>query len=518
MSSTATLVNLPGELQVMIIRRALPYDLESLALTCKQLHAVALPLLPRHNALRRKYRRFHFTDSYDHPGDQDITETVTELLLDIAADPSIAHYIIHGDFGDRVCTDKVRQGSTNDRGVVLQRLEKEQDNLRALVQNSDHLAILGLDTDVWFDNVVADRDELDELVDYPLAFLLSLLPNLESLALPHEWRASSVITRPDEWEPTDDIQKGVQELIHLLVTRANDTEHVKGDQPLRKLRSLHPTKDVDTQFGTDMTSIAPFLALDSLREVRHDSGVCNQVEDQAGENDNEGLPATVLDFQAQGRYQVLGRNIETAIFQDVVISGEACGALFRDMHNLKTLDVEYNMKDEIGYDWQPETFLSNLMSLGKTLKSLSLTANNLGPDHGRIFSSDGDLETLLDFEALTCLKLDTKLFIYSRSVVDNFNGEPTNEDDITTPSLMDIAPQNLKTFALHVPATPEDYIVMERLFVDLGDRRNELPDLKTIKVIIERQDVWGGDLDDWSEHAEKIKAFCAAKEIKVSML
>jgi hypothetical protein len=60
---------------------------------------------------------------------------------------------------------------------------------------------------------------------------------------------------------------------------------------------------------------------------------------------------SVLDFQAQGKYQVLGRNLETAVFQDVVISDEACGALFRHMHKLKVLHVEYNMKDEIGYGY-----------------------------------------------------------------------------------------------------------------------------------------------------------------------
>lgn len=67
---------------------------------------------------------------------------------------------------------------------------------------------------------------------------------------------------PDDWEPVNDIQKGVQDLVNLLVIRANDTEKVVGDQPLRKLHSLHPTKNVDTQFGTDIVTIAPFLALE----------------------------------------------------------------------------------------------------------------------------------------------------------------------------------------------------------------------------------------------------------------
>jgi hypothetical protein len=171
----------------MIMERALPYDLESLALTCKQLHAVALPLLPGHNALRQKYRRFHLTDSYNQPEKEDITETVTELLLDIAANPFVAHYIVHGDFGDRVCTDGIRQSPTSYRGAVLQRLEKEQDNLKALVQNSRHLAMLGLDTSVWFDNIVADRDEYDELVDYPVCCFPEYRSSLLHLRLIWTW-------------------------------------------------------------------------------------------------------------------------------------------------------------------------------------------------------------------------------------------------------------------------------------------------------------------------------------------
>lgn len=68
---------------------------------------------------------------------------------------------------------------------------------------------------------------------------------------------------PDSYDgDLDEDQKGVAALTCLLVTRANDVAGIEGDQPLRRLRTLHPTKNVDSQSGMELDPIAPFLALE----------------------------------------------------------------------------------------------------------------------------------------------------------------------------------------------------------------------------------------------------------------
>lgn len=182
------------------------------------------------------------------------------------------------------------------------------------------------------------------------AFLLTLLPNIEQLALPNRWNSQSVYL-PCYAAPNviPDIEKSVPALVSLIVTQANDVESIPGTAPLRKLRTLLPTADVDHQSGVHIATIAPFLALDSMRDVRHERAVCDEVVGRNLADDNYGI--SVLDFQREGLYPVLGRHIETLSLTDAVMVGSACDHFFQDMHNLKVLTIDYNMKDEIGWDW-----------------------------------------------------------------------------------------------------------------------------------------------------------------------
>jgi hypothetical protein len=93
----------------------------------------------------------------------------------------------------------------------------------------------------WLRNIVAQSDRwMPRSSDFPIAFLLSLLTNIESLILPAEWHGLSV-----PGEEGDEVYRSVSDLIHLLVTRANDTGLTH--QPLQKLHTLYPTRHVDEQ-------------------------------------------------------------------------------------------------------------------------------------------------------------------------------------------------------------------------------------------------------------------------------
>lgn len=52
----------------------------------------------------------------------------------------------------------------------------------------------------------------------------------------------------------------------------------------------------------------------------------------------------VLGFQESGRYATLGPNLEVLDLQDAQVNAEAAIPLFKDMHRLKVLRMEYNHK------------------------------------------------------------------------------------------------------------------------------------------------------------------------------
>ncbi|KAK8078986.1 Cys/Met metabolism- pyridoxal phosphate-dependent enzyme [Apiospora phragmitis] len=450
---------LPNELLLHILEVALPYDFESLVLTSKHMYAISRPLLARHKELRRKYRRFRFGEP---SADLQVTTTMLELLLNIAVDPVIARYIVHLDLGDRECID-IR--SDDDEFVSCLQRPGEKASLLELIKKSSHLSVFGLAPDVWFDCITADAYDFDfdgTAVDCAVAFLLSLLPNLESLALSEEWGEQNVTCRNPTMPGADDV---VPNLLHLHVTRANDVGKVAADQdcPLRKPRKLRPTRDVDSQFGTDLEAIAPFLALNSIREVRFDKVV-----------------------------------LESAVY--VKDETNLVGNDDEDKHDGEDEIVTIRPKNK-------KLFLANLAdAVGQHLEYLALAARILG-DHAKLLlPEDDDLEDLHGFQALTHLELDTKLFIDSSADLSYHpdDNPPISIADIVgnVPSLVDVAPPTLREFVLHVLGTAEGRAVMESLFRDFSKRRDELPDLDSAVVIVYGQREWGGEFADWTEQYE----------------
>jgi hypothetical protein len=150
---------LPNEILLHILKDALPYDFESLALTSKHMYALASPLLARHNELRRKYRRFE--QPHDERHDSVNNMCVPELLLEIATDPIIARYIIHADLGYRR-TLRVNfaehpmpmddAGRSDHYRNITPRAK-----LLALVNESRHIPLHRLPAEGWVDRIIADR-------------------------------------------------------------------------------------------------------------------------------------------------------------------------------------------------------------------------------------------------------------------------------------------------------------------------------------------------------------------------
>ncbi|KAH8884419.1 hypothetical protein GQ53DRAFT_810949 [Thozetella sp. PMI_491] len=486
------LQGLSAELLLMIFEFSSPYDFENFALTCKRFYAVAAPLVKHHNKLRRKYHRFSFLSS-SSPDDLSATQTVVELLAEIAEEPIIASYIVHADLGNRTCTSELRSDDDEEEEHerALRKIKAASDKIATMVIQSEHLALLSDDPrflSTWVDRIIADEDEYTTPMDFPVAFLLSLLPNIESLTLSKEWRAASAVTMlPQEWEEDlDDLDQTVPLFVQSVITRAND--NASENQPLQKLRILHPTQDIETQFGTRLASIFPFLALDSLREAYHSSGKYQPDHDD-------------IENGVCSQYPTIGRQLEVVELTDCVMNAEGCRAFFKGMQNLKTLTFEYATKDEIGYYWDIDAFFYNLVdAVGGTLEKLSVTTGILGND-STLLRMD-----LHGFKALLHLELDTTLFIYSSALM----GEMPNDELDSIEPLVDSLPSSLITLSIYAYATAEDIECLKTLFDEFQERRDEqLPSLGVIKIIMRKANIWGHLLPDCDKYKAQAEAYCS---------
>ena len=85
----------PNELLETIIAHAIPEGFESLAVTCKRIHALCTPYFQRYQALKLRFRHFAF---YKYPYDSSHTiGTAGDLIRRIAAEPVVARYIRSAD-------------------------------------------------------------------------------------------------------------------------------------------------------------------------------------------------------------------------------------------------------------------------------------------------------------------------------------------------------------------------------------------------------------------------------------
>ncbi|EJP67206.1 F-box domain protein [Beauveria bassiana ARSEF 2860] len=362
----------PPELLAMIASYIMPDDFESLSLTCKQAYDWAKPLIPRHNEYRRRYRNF----SFDFSG----LTTISDLLAVIADDPIIATYMVHVELDGRYYCEETDMRDAD----YVERMTKR---LSPLVLGSPHLSMLRDDFDepaeLWLEEIVRDLEYYNREIpfaEFGVPFLATLLVNVETLILPEEWCNHRIITNRDSSRHI------VTRLLRLLVTRANDK--ALKDQPLQKLRAILPARNVDLRVGTVMEQLFPFLALDSLKELHHTFGKC---------------------AFARGRtaFRTLGRNLEVMKLNHYDICGHSAKVLFKNMHKLRVLEMEYSTRDEVmGKGFQADLFMRSVITgTFASLEKLVFTGRELWPDTDVVECS------FREFTRLKYLELSTIFFV-----------------------------------------------------------------------------------------------------------
>lgn len=188
--AAATLVALPNEVLTLIINEAIPEGFDSLILVCRRLTALCRPFLKHHKLLRRHFRKFVYPRHHYGPftDRESGVCSAMELIARIALEPVVARYIEHADFsidGTVAWPDTVHKRWTDSPGASL---------VPKLFQASPYLQAAGID---WQDYLTETNDELEEsrvlgFLEFSTraaAFLLTLLPNVKVVRLPHRWKS-----------------------------------------------------------------------------------------------------------------------------------------------------------------------------------------------------------------------------------------------------------------------------------------------------------------------------------------
>ena len=238
-TTTMALTRLPTELLEIIITHTLPEGFESVALTCRKIHAISTPFIQRHSTLRSRFHNFNY---YENTTDWINTiRTAFDVITRIAVEPIVARYIRHADFAQ---DSKFTRGRPRELladvhcgGAVLR-----------LLADSPYLEQAGLDWQEFYAKIEEDLQAV-RYSQLAASFLMMLLPNVETLTLPRKWK------------PLDATDK----LTDAIVRKANQS-HLPDDRPsLAQVTRFELSVSLVRQDWFDLDWVNPLLALPHIQ-------------------------------------------------------------------------------------------------------------------------------------------------------------------------------------------------------------------------------------------------------------
>ncbi|KAH7313933.1 hypothetical protein B0I35DRAFT_513503 [Stachybotrys elegans] len=236
--------DLPVELMIRVISHTLPEGFESLALSCKQIHRLCVPYIAHHNLLSKQYRNFRYI-----PGHRLVRKdprNAFELLGRIAAEPIVARYIRHADLRHDSYRCRSFMPPLPDLGngeMVLDMMAK-----------SAHVARAGIDYNEFYARLTEEcnKSRTEQFSQNAAAFVLTLLPNAKSVALPLYWR------------PTEETDK----LVSIITADAK----IPGQSScsLAKVSRLYTNWESERPDALEFTRLWPLLSLPKIRTFHGD--------------------------------------------------------------------------------------------------------------------------------------------------------------------------------------------------------------------------------------------------------
>ncbi|TKA28448.1 hypothetical protein B0A50_03915 [Salinomyces thailandicus] len=438
-----TLLDLPIELIDDIAVWTAPEGIEGFLLSCKAVYDIGKGHIARHNRYKRRWKRF----SHVHVGDLDERDklwkrprTVLQLIREIALDPCIALYINDLNLYVPKCL------SLSSQKIVKREYNQLRDNgnamaaIQSLLARSRHLKKAAQDPDLWLRRIQLDDQYPGDLGTlFPAAFLLTLLPNVQKLVLPRDWRSLPHPLRPDrEYVPRPCLvheRSEIRRLMDIIVGEAHEPNRT--DAALAKLECVLPNGWEGSLFFNDgrvLQEVDIFMAMPSIK----------QLYTYNGNAWNDGWNCT--SFRAQ--YPVAS-NLRRAEFLTAYMSADSIAELLTHAPLITCLKYSHMPPNSLSssqtYCRAGDFVTAVGKHIGRTLKEFSMTIKPLGN-----CIIERGVVSMQEFTALEKAELDVQIFCGRLP-------EPGEMADLSTdrfwlyeqiPCVPDIFPPSIKSLML----------------------------------------------------------------------
>lgn len=170
-----SLVNLPAELLIEIVRLTLPLGYESFMLSCKRINQIGEEFLEEHNRLRRKFKHFRYADEI---------KCSPELLKHISREPLIAEYIQTADFSNDIDRSTFEQVAWAECNFLDP--QSNGNSIKKILKRSKLPTNVNMNTRAFLDMFAMRGSRGNEAIVTTI-ILLATLPNIRELILPPQW-------------------------------------------------------------------------------------------------------------------------------------------------------------------------------------------------------------------------------------------------------------------------------------------------------------------------------------------
>ena len=446
------LTRLSTELLENIVTHVLPEGFESVALTCKRIYAICVPFIERHDRLRSHFHTFAY---YEKMSDPSFTiRTAFDLITRIAVEPLVARYIRYADF-------KVDHFFTHGRPREFNPDVHCGDAVTRLLADSSYLKQAGLDWQEYYAEIEEDL-QASRYSQYAAAFLLTLLPNVETLILPQRWKPLSA---PDK-------------LVDAIVRKTKLSHHLPWDTPsLAQTIRFEASVGLGPQYRFDLDWASPFLALPYMRSFRGPSCV-------ATSDGGHKSPEESRNIYGNG----FGEMLEAVHLVNCCIDEVGIADFLQHTTRLRTLRYSHSTKDNDGSHYKNWDICKFVTAIGRRvgchLEELSISVRQL---HGSIASGRA---SMCGFQRLRKLELPLEIAmcnitattpIESPVIADDSTGNHGRDND--EPFIGDIVPASVSHLSLTSSGSEDHATALDVMFRHIAARKEStMPVLEEIHL------------------------------------
>jgi hypothetical protein len=460
-----SLGSLPVEILEQIVDETLPEGFESFALTCRDFHAICKPFIQQHKELRTQWDDFYYPKFIDIGGGS--MHDAFRVLEAMAAEPKIVRYIRHADFTGDPWSRYTRppEESFWEPGAD----GPYRPEIYSLLTSSSYLRIAELDPCEYYRQMFNDLKSGRPRRPMPFSqhaftFLLTLLPNLQTIKL------------PGMWAPTEETTI----LLSMIANHADSSLGSKADMSLARLTKI---KLMHVSGGPRLLKhVRPFTALPSLDTFEMHYGLATP----SNYGDFPPKQFRLHNSSALVDLRLYSCNIDPMSLSDFLM-GAPC---------LKCLKYSHTYFEAAPRVWDISKTIAVIASrTARSLERLSLSTSNF---YGMILPGQPSFR---DFTRLTRLTFPPELIQnipeHSELAQEYLGGNElvTGPGDIASLRIGALLPRSLCRLKLVSNTMNEHFSTLEVVLKDFASQKMvDLPNIRLLKIQGNVRDVKKEDL------------------------